>query len=496
MRANTVDIDEQNIQVKGKVVPIEAITTSQPLTVNRQKHAVNATRFELTQYSWIKKLLRSRWPQFILTAIALAGFILAILTGLFGTPVGSRNFGIIFVWIAWWAILMLIAVPFFGRGWCSICPIPVPGEWLQRRALLNPGKTPGYGMGLRWPRRLRNIWVQNGAFVMVALFSTVVLTQPRATGIVLAAFLFIALGTSLIFERRAFCRYLCPVGGFIGLYSQIAPVELRVKDPAVCAAHTVKSCYVGNENGYGCPWQVFPGGLTKNTYCGTCMECLRTCTEDNILVQVRPIGADLSIPNGRKLDEAYKAFIMLGSALVYMAVLLGPWGFIKTAAYSVGSIGWLSYVLAYLGVVLVLIPGLFFIAVLFGRRLAGLRIPPKRQFISLSYVMVPLGLCAWIAFSLSFVLTNLSYLLPALSDPFGWGWNLFGTAGIAWTPYLTGAIPILQVLALLAGLGGSVVIARRISSEGTTRRAAVIQSIPVNLFCFAITLALMVLLIG
>ena len=103
----------------------------------------------------------------------------------------------------------------------------------------------------------------------------------------------VALATSLIFERRAFCRYLCPVGGFIGLYSQVAPVEVRVKDPAVCAAHTEKSCYTGSADGYGCPWQVFPGTLTKNIYCGLCMECLRTCTQDNVAFNLRPFGADL-----------------------------------------------------------------------------------------------------------------------------------------------------------------------------------------------------------
>ena len=497
MRSKIFNIDNQDIQdTKKPLAPFERSTDYRSQTANPTRPSVNSARFELTRYPWIKHVLRSRWPQFILTSVALAGFFMAILTGLFGTPVGSRNFGIIFVWIAWWAILMLITVPFFGRGWCSICPIPVPGEWLQRGALLQPGQKQGLGLGRRWPKRLRNIWFQNFAFVLVALFSTVVLTQPRLTGIILAAFLFISLGVSLIFERRAFCRYICPVGGFIGLYSQVAPVELRVKDPAVCAAHTFKSCYVGNENGYGCPWQVFPGGLTKNTYCGTCMECLRTCTEDNILIQVRPVGSDLSVPSGRKLDEAFKAFIMLGSALVYMIVLLGPWGFLKTAAYSIGSIGWLQYSLAFLSFVLVLLPGVFFLTVLIGRRMAGLRTTPKRQFISLSYALVPLGFCAWIAFSLSFILTNLSYLLPVISDPFGWGWNLFGTAGVAWTPYLTGAIPFMQVLALLAGLVGSIIITRRIAGEGTTHRAATLQSIPVNIFCFSITFALLVLLIG
>ena len=58
--------------------------------------------------------------------VMLVGFLFAILSGLIGTPVGNRNFGIVFVWIAWWALLILIAVPLLGRGWCSICPIPLP----------------------------------------------------------------------------------------------------------------------------------------------------------------------------------------------------------------------------------------------------------------------------------------------------------------------------------------------------------------------------------
>jgi hypothetical protein len=214
-------------------------------------------------------------------------------------------------------------------------------------------------MSRRWPSRLRNIWLQNAAFSLVALFSAVILTQPRVTAVVLLAFLFIATGASLIYERRAFCRYLCPVGGFIGLYAQVSPVEVRIKDSAICAAHTEKTCYTGNALGYGCPWQVFPPGMVKNTYCGTCMECLRTCPHDNIAVNLRQPGLDLEIQRGRKLDEAYKAFIMLGSAVLYSAVLLGPWGDLKMAAYSVGSLAWAQYAVLFLVFVLAILPGSF-----------------------------------------------------------------------------------------------------------------------------------------
>ncbi len=86
------------------------------------------------------QILVNRWPQLVIRALTLGGFVFVIFAGLAGTPVGSRNLSIILVWIAWWAALIIIAVPLLGRGWCSICPIPMPGEWIQNGAVLGPGK--------------------------------------------------------------------------------------------------------------------------------------------------------------------------------------------------------------------------------------------------------------------------------------------------------------------------------------------------------------------
>ena len=62
------------------------------------------SRYDLTRLPFVRPVLVSRWPQFLVRAIALGGFLFAILAGLAGTPVGNRNFSIIFVWIAWWAL--------------------------------------------------------------------------------------------------------------------------------------------------------------------------------------------------------------------------------------------------------------------------------------------------------------------------------------------------------------------------------------------------------
>lgn len=445
-------------------------------------------RSELTRFSVVKSLLKNRWPQLFGFIVMLAGFLYAIMTGFIGTPVGNNNFSTVFVWIAWWAILILVAVPFFGRGWCAVCPIPLPGEWIQRGAILEPPSRKPRRFNLRWPNKLRNIWLQNLTFTLVALFSTVILTTPKVTAVVLAAMLFLAVGMSIVFERRTFCRYLCPVSGFIGLYAQTAPVELRVKDKQVCITCKGKPCYNGSAAGYGCPWDVFPGGLTKNTYCGLCMECLRTCPNDNIAINLRPFAADLAQPS-RKLDEAFKTFIMLGAAMVYAGVLLGPWGELKSAAYSVGTVAWFGYVMAFLAFIFGLLPALFWLAVKLGQVLSKSNVPARHVFAAFATALVPLGLMFWVAFSLSFVLTNASYIFIAFSDPFGWGWNLFGTAALTWQPYLTTALVPLQTLVLVGGLLWSVRTAQKVGRE------VKIQPVPVIVFSMLVTLVMLGLLL-
>jgi hypothetical protein len=61
-------------------------------------------------------------------------------------------------------------------------------------------------------------------------------------------------------------------------------------------------------------------------------------------------------------------------------------------------------------------------------------------------------LLVWVAFSLPLVLINGSYILMVVSDPFGWGWNLLGTANLTWTPVVPHWTPYIQVPLLLLGL--------------------------------------------
>jgi hypothetical protein len=193
------------------------------------------------------------------------------------------------------------------------------------------------------------------------------------------------------------------------------------------------------------------------------MECIRTCPYDNIAINLRPFSADLAKPSAR-VDEAFKAFIMLGSAMIYAGVLLGPWGTLKDAAYHVGTSAWFIYAVTFLSIIFGILPGLFTLGILKTRSDR----PLKQRFTSLSTALIPLGLMFWVAFSLSFVLTNASYIFAALSDPLGLGWNLFGTANTVWQPMLTSILAPAQTLALVGGLIWSARTAQKAASEVRT----------------------------
>jgi hypothetical protein len=95
----------------------------------------------------------------------------------------------------------------------------------------------------------------------------------------------------------------------------------------------------------------------------------------------------------------------------------------------------------------------------------------------------------WVAFSLSFVLTNASYIIAALSDPLGLGWNLFGTTNFAWQPMLTSILASAQTLALVGGLIWSAHTAQKATDEIN------VSSIPLIVYCLIVTSLMLWLLL-
>lgn len=410
-----------------------------------------------------------RWFQFTLIFPNLLVFLFFLVAGTWGSPVGNRNIIIIFVWILWWFLLISVMVPFASRIWCAACPFPFFGEWLQRKALVTvraveprkdkggPGVIVGrnryFGLNRRWPKSLSNIWLQNIGFLALCTFSAHFLTRPIVSVFVLGSLFAIATVLHLVYRQRAFCNYVCPVSGFLSLYAMTSAIEVRSQSAEVCANCKDKGCLAGNERGWGCPWFMYPSKMDRNNYCGLCLECVKTCTHDNLTLRLRPLCSDTRL---KGYDEAWKAFIMLTLAIAYSVIFLGPWGFLKDWANVSETGHWAGFfiyaVVLWIAALLVM-PGLYYAAVRAGRALAGpTTAPPKELFLNFVYPLVPLGLFAWIAFSLPLILVNGSYIVSTISDPLGRGWDVLGTGHVPWTPVVPHLVPYLQVPLLLFGL--------------------------------------------
>jgi len=168
--------------------------------------------------SLLKRMLVSRWPQFILMLIALTLTYVVIMTSLFGTKMSGRNLGVLLMWVVWLFLIIAVMTPLAGRIWCTICPLPIFGDLLQRGSFFTPvkGRTGGYnnhfsGLFLKWPERLDNNWLRLIIFLILATFSTTMVASPKVSGTVILMLLLVPTGMALVFELRAFCRYLCPV---------------------------------------------------------------------------------------------------------------------------------------------------------------------------------------------------------------------------------------------------------------------------------------------
>jgi len=459
------------------------------------------------RFAW---LLERRWFQFALVAPMVVILFFFLIAGFAGSPIGNRNIIVTIVWIFWWFVLITLMVPFGGRVWCMLCPLPFFGEWFARRRLVGVRPEAESSTSLargslnrRWPRALSGLWVQNLLFLAMCSVSTILVTRPALTAAVLGGMLGMAVVVHAVFRRRSFCRYLCPLNAWMSLYSMTAMTEVRARDPELCAACHRRSCMTGRSAGgaseaWRCPWLETPWRMRRNNYCGLCMECIKACPNRNMTVNARPPCADTALT---RPDEAWMAFIMITLVVAYSVTLLGPWGIVKEWA-NVTEVGnWGGFAI-HTGVVwataLALVPGLWYLAALLGRRLSGSRqVPASTLFLRYAYLLVPLGLLAWMAFSFPLIMVNHSHISASLSDPLGWGWDLFGTADTHWRPLWPELVPYLQIPLLLFGLGLALVRGGSIARELYPDRATAARSlVPHAVACLAVTLVLLRLFVG
>jgi hypothetical protein len=429
---------------------------------------------------WLGKLLAWRPLQFAATMPLLAGFTVIVLAGLVGTKVGGRNIAVMMTWAVWMSFLAVVLVPFGTRLWCFVCPLPIVGEFVQRGAVseVRPATKNGrwgnkfFTLGWRWPKALRGPWLRLLFFVALGSLSASLAGQPRWTAYLLLSLAAMSLLMAVVWEHRAFCRYLCPVASFISAYSAVGRLMVRNRDDEVCSTCKGKPCLRGNDKGWACSFGLYVPRITRNTDCGVCTECFKSCPHDNI---------SLSWRRGKWTErfssygEAWQVIVLLVLAMVYSLTIHSPWPAVRDMVNVVDKATWGEfglYAAAIATVALVVVPLLYWLAVQWGNTAAhhsrkekgepipvfttanGMMLNPTTGavFKRTMPALIPLGLGMWAAFFIPVVLTNSTFILYTLSDPFGWGWNLLGAAGMPWIQIWPAGIPWLQTVAVLTGV--------------------------------------------
>jgi polyferredoxin len=420
---------------------------------------VKSGYFDLLKGTFAKWIVKARWPQLILIVVAMLLIYIVILTAFFGTKVSGRNLGVLLMWSLWLFLLLAVFTPLGGRIWCTICPLPFFGDLLQRRSVFTPlkGKTNKYtgnlyGLSLKWPARLSNGWLRLLFLLLLATFSTALVTVPKVTGF--AALMLILLPTlmALVWELRSFCRYVCPVSVIVGAYSKMSYLALRNKSQKVCDQCKPHYCEHGSKEGWGCPYGLNVGELKGNSDCGLCLECTRSCLYKNVSLYKRPFASEAIASD---YSEAWSIIAVFTIAIVYSVLYLGHWPEVRdwVNIFDKKNWGWFGiYALFLWSLVMIVVPGILYLISRLSVRLSGNKTTTKEVFLLSSGALLPLGLMLWIAFVIPMLFVNKTFILQSASDPFGWGWDFFGTAGIPWHQFLPQYIPWFQSFFILLGL--------------------------------------------
>jgi len=298
----------------------------------------------------------------------------------------------------------------------------------------------------------------------------------------------VAAALALVFELRAFCRYLCPIDAFVGLYGKAGKLALRPRIQKTCDDCTVLTCLKGSAKGWACPYGLVVRDVHENDDCGLCSECLKTCPYDNVGVFWRPAGEERSF---RDLSGAWLAMVMLVLGVAYSLVYLGPWPWLRDQVNLLDRANWTGfagYAAALWTTALVLFPGVMAGATAAGRALSGAGGTVRDLLRHTTGALIPLGLGVWAAFVTPMLMVNGSFVLQSLSDPFGWNWDLFGTRIGPWVQIWPAGIPWIQSAVLLLGYGYALRNGYRAWRDAAgDRRSALRGFAPTALVLFLVT---------
>ena len=391
-----------------------------------------------------------RFIQAALFLIAIA----VIVDGLTGSQVSAANLAGVLPWTYWRAFVVIILLA-MGNFFCMACPFMFFREFGRRLGL---HQRP-------WPRALRSKWF--GIALLVLLFGGYEVfslwDKPIWTAWLIINYFIVAFAIDAVFRGASFCKYVCPIGQFQFVTSLVSPLEVKVREPGVCASCKTHDCLRGNAGHRGCELDLYLPRKSGNLDCTFCLDCVRACPHDNIGVMAVAPGMDIVRDPPRasvgrlsgRLDLAALALVFVFAAFANAAFMTAPVAsFEDNLAARLGLTSTLPVTSVLLLIALVMAPATLAALSGYASRAASHVSATMRELVCrFSMCLVPLGASMWAG-----------HFLFHLNVGWNSGWTTVQQAASRWhllgSPNSTifsplmgaGTLSVLQTLLLDAGL--------------------------------------------
>ena len=447
----------------------------------------------------INRLFKKSYFLISIQFITLIVFILLIL-GAIGITTDNKDFAIILrntnlsnliVWSYWWPLIIVTAI-LFGRFWCSICPMELITSFFGK-----------IGLRRKPNKLLKSGWIITLFYVIilvVGIHTFAIHRIPQYMAIYMIILLVIAIISGLIWEKRTFCTYICPVGHLLGLYSLLSFRKLRVIDSNVCKNCKTKDC-ISKSNHYkfigrSCTSELYPAKITDNKSCILCGQCVKSCSKNNISIQKRKLAADLF--NNIKLSWAEISFFMIVSGFVVYEVL-SEWKVTKNILLTIPNkiIHYFNITENLTGptkaiVLFIIIPAIFYMIFALLNKFVS-KETWKKSFTQLVIAILPITASMHLLKALLKTTSRIPYWNFVFSDPKGieTAQMISKNAEYLDKSILSVISPYISTIAILLSVGGIVlslfIISKQQKSKNTSK---IIYIIAVLIYLFVFLIAL------
>ena len=413
------------------------------LFVRGTKGSGSYWRYDLLRHGWLRWVLTGPLPGVPVKMLSVFLLIVVIVTGLFGDQTPSANFAPSFVWIIWWVGMAYVAA-LIGNVWAVINPWKILfGWWEWLYGKLRHGSQPAP------VREYPEEWGMWPALVLFLAFAWLQDAFPRSSVPALVAWMAIIYSgitfTGMaIFGKRQWLRNGEVFSVVFGFLARFSLTEVRVSDPEVCRVCTS-----------GCRGPAQALDASEWDGCVDCYECFEKSS--NRQINLRPFAMGLS--RNEPVSNDVLAVVVLLLATVTFD------GFGATSAWANVQSVFLTAFPALVGNPVVngltiadtlgvlLFPVAFFLVYLLfcffmagmvresgpphtsrpgsvgqGPAPAGKSLGAMELARAFAYSLIPIALAYNISHFITLLLVQGQLIINLASDPFGFGWDLFGTA--------------------------------------------------------------------